>query len=49
MSYTVVIQSEIEELINVVNDLMMKGWEPLDGPSYSSLGNRFWYQAMIKE
>jgi len=49
MSYKIVIQPEAEELENVVNDLILKGWKPLGGPGYHSLGNRFWYQAMIKE
>jgi len=49
MSYTIVIRSEAQELIDTVNDLIQKGWKPLGGPGIKALGDLFWYQAMIKE
>ncbi|MCL2805008.1 MAG: DUF1737 domain-containing protein [Treponema sp.] len=49
MEYTIVVQSNVEELERVVNDLLKNGWKPLGSPQYNHLGNVSWIQAMIKE
>lgn len=50
MKYTVIIQTNSDDLVKCVNEMIVKGWKPLGGVSMAVSGPHIGFaQAMTKE